>query len=331
MIRVGSIGLGGMGMHQARTFDQVSGCRLAAGADLSADMRARFAEKFPDAKVYDTPQELLAAPDIDAVIIAVPTGYHQPVASAALEARKPVLVEKPMARTVAQCRQLIEDSEKYDTLLMVAHCRRFDPHWKSWGDYVTSKKLGSPVLWRHAMAGFGPGNWYMDHDLGGGPLMDGAVHNYDFANWIFGEPESVLSSAIKMDPNVSALDTCSAIIRYRAGHQMLVSWSWAARGNNLHDIIGPEGYIQFNTGDLTPPEGDGPHQYCCFTDRSGEQSLISSDAGKDMYTYQAEHFLACIRGEKTCLSPGSEAIKAIAVADAILQAGQDGGMQEVKW
>ncbi len=324
MIRVGSIGLGGMGMHQAKTFNQVDGCRLVAGADPSSDMRARFAEAFPDTKVYDSPASLLAQSDIDAVVIAVPTGLHQPVASAALAARKPVMVEKPMARTVDECHRLIEDSEKYNTLLMVAHCRRFDPHWKAWGEYATSGKLGTPILWRHAMAGFGPGSWYMDHELGGGPMMDGAVHNYDFANWIFGEPESVLSSAIKMDSDVSAVDTCSAVIRYKAGHQMLVSWSWAARGNNLHDVIGPLGYIQFGTGNLTPPEEEGSHQYCCFTDREGEQSLIISDAGKDMYTYQAAHFLACIRGEETCLSPGTEAVKAIAVADAILQAGREG-------
>ena len=331
MIRIGSIGLGGMGMHQAKTFDKVEGCKLVAGADLSPEMRARFLETFPDKKVYDSPEVLLAQPDIDAVVIAVPTGFHQRIASAALAARKSVLLEKPMARTVEQCHRLNEESEKNNTLLMVAHCRRFDPHWKAWGKYVTSGKLGSPILWRHAMAGFGPGSWYMDHEMGGGPLMDGAVHNYDFANWIFGEPESVLSSAIKMDPAVSAVDTCSAVIRYKAGHQMLVSWSWAARGNNLHDVIGPQGYIQFGTGSLTPPEADGPQQHCCFTNREGEQSLLSTDAQKDRYTFQAEHLLACIRGEAKCLSPGTEAIKAIAVADTILQAGPEGRVLPVVW
>jgi predicted dehydrogenase len=331
MIRVGSIGLGGMGMHQAKTFNQVTGCELVAGADLSPEMCARFTETFPGTKTYDSPESLLAQPDIDAVVVAVPTGFHQQVASAALAARKPVLLEKPMARTVAQCHQLINDSKKHNTLLMVAHCRRFDPHWKSWGEYITTGKLGGPILWRNASAGFGPGSWYMDHEMGGGPLLDGAVHNYDFANWIFGEPERVLSSAINMDPDVSAIDTCSAMIRYKSGHQMLVSWSWAARGNNLHDIIGPLGYIQFGTGDLSPPDEEGPHQYCCFTNRAGDQSLITSDHGKDMYTYQAEHFLACIRGEEVCLSPGTEAVKAIAVADAILQAGPEGKALKVVW
>ncbi|MBM3264137.1 MAG: Gfo/Idh/MocA family oxidoreductase [candidate division Zixibacteria bacterium] len=332
MIRIGSIGLGGMGLYQARTFSQAEGCRLVAGADPSPEMRERFAKTFPGVQVYDSPEKLIAQPDIDAVVVAVPTGRHQRVASAALAARKPVLLEKPMARTVPQCLKLIEDAKKYDTLLMVAHCRRFDPHWKSWGEYVTSGRLGHPILWRHALAGFGPGSWFMDRELGGGPLIDGAVHDYDFANWIFGEPESVVSSSIKMDPSVTAIDTGSAVVRYKNGSQLLVSWSWSARGNHLHDVIGPAGFIQFGTGGLTPSaEEEAENQYCYFTDREGKQTLIGAKKQPDMYTHQALHFLACIRGETTCLSPGTEAIKAIAVAEAILKAGPKGRAVKVNW
>ncbi|MBX3009999.1 MAG: Gfo/Idh/MocA family oxidoreductase [Caldilineaceae bacterium] len=332
MIRVGFIGLGGMGMHQVKSFADAAGCRIAAGADPAPEMQARFAERYPDAKVYTNYTDLLADSTIDAVVIAVPTGYHQTVASAALAARVPVLLEKPMARTVAQCQQLIEDAEKANTLLMVAHCRRYDPYWTAWGSYVTDGKLGSPLLWRDVRASRGIGSWFLDDALGGGPLIDGAVHNYDFANWIFGEPESVLSSAIKLNPAVSAIDTGSAIIRYRAGHQLLISWSWVAKGTTLHDIIGPQGFIQFGTGGLTPPaEEQGLYQYCCFTDQAGAQSLIKAPAKPDMYVRQAEHFLACIRGETTCQTPGTEAIKAIAVAEAVLQAGRAGKEQAVRW
>jgi len=332
MIHVGFIGLGGMGMHQAKTFAGVAGCQVSAGADPSPEMQARFAQTFPAAHIYAAPEELLAQPTIDAVVIAVPTGFHQSVASAALAARIPVLLEKPMARTVAQCAQLIEEAEQANTLLMVAHCRRFDSYWTAWGAYVTTGKLGTPVLWRDVRAHSGLGGWFLDHDLGGGPLLDGAIHNYDFANWIFGEPESVLASAIKLNPGVSAIDTGSVIIRYRAGHQLLISWSWAVKGTTLHDILGPAGFIQFGAGGLTPPPAEqGHYQYCCFTDRTGQQSLIKAPAKPDMYTRQAEHFLACIRGEATCQTPGTEAIKAVAVAEAVLQAGRAGQAQAIVW
>lgn len=332
MIRVGFIGLGGMGLYQAKSFAQAAGCQVAAGADPSPEMRARFAQTYPTALVYTSPEELLAQPQVDAVVIAVPTGYHQALASAVLAARVPLLLEKPMARTVAQCQQLIESAEQHNTLLMVAHCRRYDPYWTSWGDYVTGGKLGSPLLWRDVRAGFSPGGWYMDEELGGGPLIDGAVHNYDFANWIFGEPESVYTSAIKMDPAVSAIDTGSTLIRYRAGHQLLISWSWAVKGTNLHDILGPQGFIQFGAGDFAiPDEEKGLYQYCRFTDAAGQQTLIKSPAKPDMYVRQAEHFLACIRGEATCQTPGTEAIKAVAVAEAVLRSGREGKVHPIAW
>lgn len=329
MIRVGFIGLGNMGMYQVRAFAQASGCQIVAGADPSSDMRARFAQEVPNAQLFASPEELLAQGKIDGVIIAVPTGYHRAVASTMLAAGVPVLLEKPMARTVAQCQQLIDEAERANTLLMVAHCRRFDPHWTTWGNYVTSGKLGTPILWRDARAHRHANNWFMDDELGGGPLLDGAIHNYDFANWIFGEPESIYTSALKLNPDVTATDTGSTIIRYKSGHQLLISWSWAARGNTLADVIGPKGYIQFGAGGMEVDEDEkGRYQYLCFTDSEGEKRLLKVEGSfVDMYVRQAEHFLACIRGETACQSPGTEAIKAVAVAEAILRSAREGTVQ----
>ena len=331
MIRVGCIGLGGMGMHQAKTFDKVEGCQLVAGSDLSPEMRERFSKNFPETKLYDSPEDLINKGNVDAIVVAVPTGLHYSTVSMVLSAGIPVMVEKPMTRTVDEGRKLIEQADTKNTVLMVAHCRRFDPYWKSWGAHVASGKLGRPILWRNAMAGFGPGRWYMDHDMGGGPLMDGAIHNYDFANFLFGDPQTVLSSSINMDPNVSAIDTCPAIGRFSDENQLLVSWSWGALGNGLHDVIGPKGFIQFGFGDLEEPEDKDLYQYCCFTNQLGDQKLIKSPINPDMYTYQAEHFLSCVRDDVTCLSPGTEAIKAVAIAETILQAGPLGEAKEVSW
>lgn len=332
MMRIGLIGLGDMGMYQARSFAQVAECQLVAGADPSPEMRARFAADFPDAQLFASPEELLADAQVDGVVIAVPTGYHQQVANTVLDARIPVLLEKPMARTVAQCAQLIERAEQKNTLLMVAHCRRFDPYWTRWGNMVTSGELGTPILWRDAAARINNRGWFMDDALGGGPLLDGAIHNYDFANWLWGKPESIYASALKLNPAVSAVDTATAVINYPGGHQLMVSWSWGARGDSVRDIIGPHGFMQFGTGSTTPPaEEKGLYQYLTLTDRDGNESLIKVDAKPDMYVRQGEHFLACIRGEVTCESPGTEAIKAVAVAEAILQSTRDGKIQIMSW
>ena len=68
----------------------------------------------------------------------------------------------------------------------------------------------------------------MDDKLGGGPLIDGAVHTYDYANYMFGKPDKVLSSSIKLNRKLTATDTGSAVVRYKSGNQLMISWSWAA-------------------------------------------------------------------------------------------------------
>lgn len=325
MLRIGFIGLGGMGRHQAQAFRDAKGCRVTAGSDPSADARAAFAQLFPDANLHEDHTRLLADPAVDAVVVSTPTGTHGDVAGDALRARKPVLLEKPMARTVAECRRLIALSKRVDIPLMVAHCRRFDPYWGSWKKALLAGKIGRPVLWRHVMAGLGPGRWFMDEKLGGGPLLDGAVHNYDFANWMFGQPVSVVASSLKLVPDVTAVDTASAVVRYASGDQLMMSWSWGVRGTSLHDVIGPRGFIQFTPGDPAPTPAEAEkYNFCSVTDLKGVSTRIASPKTPSMYVRQARHFLACAAGRTECLSPGTEAIRAVAVAEAILRAGPEG-------
>ena len=89
---------------------------------------------------------------------------------------------------------------------------------------------------------------------------------------IFGDPESVVSSTLKVNPEVTAIDTGSAVVRYAGGNQLLVSWSWGTRGKSLHDVIGPKGGLEFGPGPQGPPAGDeGKHAYFCITRTNGKQ------------------------------------------------------------
>jgi predicted dehydrogenase len=333
MMNIGFIGLGGMGQAQVAAFAKTERCRIYAGADLSEAAGAKLAENHPQAKRFTDYHELLADPQVDAVVIAVPTLLHREVGLAALQAGKPVLMEKPLARTVADARALVEASRRHDKVLMVAHCRRYDPVWGAWASAVTGGRLGSPVLWRHVMAGRGPGGWYMDDRMGGGPLMDGAVHNYDFANYMWGDPQQVVGSGIKLVNQYSAVDTATATVHYGNGCQLMVSWSWGTRGGSLFDVIGARGSIQQGTGPLEPtPEEREQHTFYCFTsNESGESELICAPKRSEMYVNQAGHFMDCAAGEAQCRSNGAESIKAVAVAEAVLEAARSGGAVEVRW
>ncbi len=333
MIKVGFIGTGGMGSYQATSFARVSGCRVEAGADPSEASRTQFQKAFPGARMFEAYRDLLRDADVDAVVIAVPTGLHAKVARDALKAGKPTLLEKPMARTVAQCKTILEASKRHKTFLMIAQCRRYDPEWGAMAKVIHQGRLGRPILWRSVAAGPGPTNpWFMDDHSGGGPLLDGCVHNYDFGNYMFGDPESVVSSGIKLDENVTAVDTGTVVVRYASGDQLMVCWSWSARGLVLSDVVGPKAFLQFGPGPITPPKGNGKDRYHCITNRLGDSKLVRYTAkGNAMMDNQTRHFLKCIRGEAECKTPGEEAIKAVAIGEAALRAAPGGQARKVRW
>jgi predicted dehydrogenase len=333
-VNVAFIGVGGMGLYQVKSFLQVPGFKIVAGADISENSRARFLQTVPTAKTYADYRELLKDKSIEAVVIATPTLFHKPVAIEAMQSGKAVLVEKPLARSVSDARAMIKSSEKTGKLLMVAHCRRFDSDWGTFAKLMEEKLVGSPVIWRHYTAGhFMVGSWFLDAELGGGPLLDGAVHNYDFANKLFGNPTHVVGSSIKLLPSQTAVDTATAIIHYESGNQVMVSWSWAVRGyTGLMEVLGPQGSILFGPGELQDPKLDlQKFGYFLYADVKREKKKLYKFTRKDMYVTQARHFLDCIRGKAQCLTPATEAIKAVAVGEAVLKACTTGGFAKVKW
>ena len=333
MIGVGYIGLGGMGGVHLRTFANIAGCRVVAGADLSSPARKRFSQQFPKANVYSDHKDLLDNGKVDAVVVAVPTAYHERAAVDVMRSGRPVLCEKPMARTVPACRRMIEASRKTRKMLMIGQVRRYDDNWGHFAKLVRRGTLGIPILWR-CLTGWSepPGGWFLDHKLSGGPLMDGAVHNYDFANMIFGDPVEVTARYIKLRPNRTAIDTATAIIQYPRGNQLMLSWSWANKAGSLDDVIGPKGSLIFGPGQFHAKARAKTKTYYCYKSSAGKSRLIQVNcSASQMFINEAEHFIAAVDGKVKCKTPGTEAIKAVAVAEAILKAAPKGGTRKVTW
>jgi len=330
MIKVGMIGLGGIGNHHMRAWAKVRGARIVAGADIAAKARSSFKKIYPEIEIFNDHETLLKKADVDAVMICTPTLSHKQIALNSMRSGRPVLTEKPMARSVADCKAMLSCAEKTGLLLMVAHCRRFDKDWGKMAEIVSKGTLGRPVLWRSVSAGTGPGSWYMDEREGGGPFLDGAVHNYDFAHQVFGDPECVVAAGIKLTPR-SALDTATAVVQYRSKDQLMMNWSWGPRGGHTHDILGPRATLLFGPGDMQPQGEQGFAYYRVWPSGKDPKLIKFKYSGLDMYINEDQHFIHCLQGKAKCLTPGTESIKAVAVAEAILKAAQKGGSQKVRW
>lgn len=124
---LGVIGCGYWGTNLVRNFAALPEARLQALADLSPERRATMALQYPDATVLDDHRQLLARSDIQAVVICTPPATHAPLALEALAAGKHVLVEKPLATSVADADAMIAAAAAADRTLMVGHTFVYNP------------------------------------------------------------------------------------------------------------------------------------------------------------------------------------------------------------
>lgn len=140
-LRVGIVGCGYWGAKLARNFQALPEARLAALADVDPDRRAHMTRHYPDARVVADHRQLLE-PDIDAVVVATPPASHAELATQVLDAGKHVLVEKPLATSLAGADAIIAAAARAGRTLMVGHTFEYNPAVEKLRDLVTGGELG---------------------------------------------------------------------------------------------------------------------------------------------------------------------------------------------
>lgn len=143
-LRVGQAGLGYWGRNLTRNFDDLADLRWLC--DASEEQRAEFAERYPEALVTGDFDEVLADPEIDAVVIATPVPTHFPLARAALEAGKHVFVEKPPSMRAVEMEELVGLAEARGLVLMPGHLLLYHPAVQKLKELVDDGELGEVLV-----------------------------------------------------------------------------------------------------------------------------------------------------------------------------------------
>ncbi|MBA3364687.1 MAG: Gfo/Idh/MocA family oxidoreductase [Actinobacteria bacterium] len=140
MIRIGLAGLGYWGPNLARNFDDLADLRWLC--DISPELRDRFAARYPRVRMTGDFDEMLADPELDAVVVATPVVTHYELARRALEAGKHTFVEKPPALTAAEAEDLLGVAEERGVALMPGHLLLYHPGVKKLKELIASGQLG---------------------------------------------------------------------------------------------------------------------------------------------------------------------------------------------
>jgi predicted dehydrogenase len=236
-MRFGLIGAGAIGKIRADALAKSPVCELVSVSDLD-EARARAAA--PGAKFYADANDLIAAADVDAVIISTPPPLHEPLAIAAASGGKHVLVEKPMAATADACERMIAAARKAGTLLTVGYNHRYFEALKLVRDVVASGEIGTLSHVRaysgHAGLAEFKAPWMYDKQvMGGGALMDNGTHIIDLTRYIMGDPAEVHGFATNKIWGLGVEDEGIALLRTDAGVTASIEASWHEwRGYRFH-------------------------------------------------------------------------------------------------
>lgn len=326
MLNIGFIGCGGIARHHASRLVNLRNARIVATADVSAEATARFAADFGAKAHFTDYQQLLNRDDVDAVFVCTPTFQHAAPVIAAARAGKHVFCEKPMAIKLADARRMAQACDQAGVRLTIGLVRRFDTQWGKLKQVIQSGAVGRPVIWRFAAGGKPANPWFRDVNKGGGPLMDGAVHNYDFALQIFGPVASVQASSLHFDDTSVGADTASVILNFASGDQHSLIWSWGvAKGAavaSLNDVIGPRGSLQFGMTAAQAPEKFDPKKQGAFTlkGENGKEKVYPYRQ-QDMFLEQLKHVVRCFEQGEQPLVTAQDGIESLKVAIAVLKSG----------
>lgn len=218
ILRAGLVGYGFAGQtFHAPVLSAVPGLELAAVASSQPD-KVRAA--WPGVAVVPDAAALVARPDIDLVVVATPNAQHHPVARAALEAGKHVVVDKPFTLDAAEARELMALAARQGRLLSVYQNRRYDADFLTLCDVLASGRIGRPVYFESHFDRFRPQvreRWREQAVPGAGLWVDLGAHLLDQAVQLFGAPDTLqLDTAILRD-GAQVEDHFHALLRYESG------------------------------------------------------------------------------------------------------------------
>jgi len=243
-LKAAVIGVGSMGRHHARVYTQISQTTLVGVADADAATAEGIANQY-GVPSYTDYAALLTEEKPDIVTVAVPTRYHHDVATHVMEAGADVLVEKPIAATVAEGQALIDRAQALGRNLMVGHIVRFSPTIQALKQRIAQEDLGK--IFQVACRRVGP---FPARIRDVGVVVDLAPHDLDVMRFITGAEPIRVFAEIEQQIHTDHEDLVSALIRFDNGITGMLDINWLTP-RKVRDVtvLGENG--MFLANDLT--------------------------------------------------------------------------------
>jgi predicted dehydrogenase len=232
VINIGIIGYGYWGPNLVRNFAETRGATVAAVADLDTEKLAIVNRRFPAVKTTTDYRELLADPAIDAIAIATPVSTHFELGLAALRAGKHLWLEKPMTETSQQARQLVDEAEKRQLVLIVDHTFIYTGAVAKMAEIIQASELGRIYYYDSIRVNLG----LFQRDVS--VISDLAVHDFSILDHLLDEhPVAVSASGTNHFPGTPE-NLAYVTLFYESGTIAHANVSWLAPVKVRQILIG---------------------------------------------------------------------------------------------
>lgn len=318
-IRIGVIGVGNMGQHHARVLSFLKDVEIVGVADINVERGLETASKYR-IRFFEDYRELL--PYVEAVCIAVPTRLHYEVGMTCLQAGIHVLVEKPIAASIAEAESLVNAAANSQCILQVGHIERFNPAFQELSKVLKTEEL--LALEAHRMSP------YSDRANDVSVVLDLMIHDIDLLLELAAAPVVRLTASGSRASDSGYLDYVTAILGFANGIVATLTASKVTHRkirriaahcqNSLTeaDFLNNEILIhRQTTANCTTDYGQVLYRQDGLIEKVYTSNI-------DKLCAELEHFVNCVRGGDQPSVGGEQALKALRLASLIEQMALDG-------
>ncbi|MEO8241068.1 MAG: inositol 2-dehydrogenase [bacterium] len=324
-LRFGLLGAGRIGKVHAKAISADTGAELVAVADAMAPAAEAIAAQYGcEVRTIDA---ILAASDIDAVVICTPTDTHADLIEAFAKAGKAVFCEKPIDLSLARVKACLKVVRDTKAVLMVGFNRRFDPHFMAVKAEIAKGTLGEVEM--VTITSRDPGAPGLDYiGRSGGIFRDMTIHDFDMARFLLGEEITEVSAmaAVLVDPAIGKAgdsDSVQVMLKTATGKMALIS-------NSRRATYGYDQRIEVH-GSLGAATAENQRPFMIeVASKLGYTRPPLHDFFMTRYTeaYAAEiaSFVAVVGGKGVASPSGEDGLSALALAEAALKSVAEGRM-----
>ena len=324
-LKAAVIGVGAMGRHHARVYHEMDDVTLVGAADPDAGNSDFVARRY-GVPTFADHRELLDAVRPDLVSIVVPTRLHLRVATDAIDAGAAVLVEKPIAATLDEGREMIERARAAGVVLMVGHIERFNPAVRALRAQLDAGALGRIFCLRARRIGPFPARI---RDVG--VIVDLATHDLDIMRWLVGSPVVRIQAEIAQRIHTDHEDLVAGTLRFETGEIGILDIDWLTpakvrelavtgeRGMFVADYLGQTLTFFENT------EADSHWERYGELQGVGEGSMTRlAIERREPLAAELEAFAAAVRNGTPPPVSGEDGLAALGLALDLARAGREG-------